>query len=61
MSSKDIIDCGHCRGTGRCNCDACWDANGLDPSDSPFLGKAWRHLVPCKVCGGSGKVRIRSV
>ena len=62
----DIVDCAHCSGTGSCNCDACWKANGLNPAYNPndehvFIKIFDRDTVPCKVCGGSGKIRVRSV
>lgn len=64
--SSNIIDCKHCHGTGSCNCDACWTANGLNPNYNPndahIIFKIHeRDDVPCKVCGGTGKVVPRSV
>lgn len=58
--SSDVVECKHCHGTGSCNCDACWKANRLNPDYSPFPGFKWtRDSVPCKVCGGTGKLRVR--
>jgi hypothetical protein len=49
---KDMpyVDCAHCSGTGRCNCDECRKAAGLDPEG--------RNEVICKSCDGSGKKSI---
>ncbi len=67
MAGSDIVKCAHCGGEGDCRCDACWKANKLNPDYNP---NAWiplpgcpntRDRVPCKVCGGAGKVKVRSV
>lgn len=55
---SDVVRCEHCKGTGKCNCDGCYKASGLNPDYSPLLGKATRNDTVCTVCRGVGKVRI---
>jgi len=50
-----IIECSHCKGTGKCQCDEC---------QMKAFGRRYRsngHYARCCVCGGAGKVAVRQV
>ena len=54
MPVGNIVNCGHCSAKGRCQCDECQTLE---------FGESYRrdgHYARCGVCGGAGKVAVRS-
>ncbi len=52
-NSTSIINCGHCKGTGKNTSACCHKANGTK-YDGLWGGNSTR----CCTCGGTGKVRV---
>ncbi len=50
MEETIVVDCGHCGGSGSCNCPVC-----LREHDMSHQGSA----VPCTKCDGTGKRILR--
>ena len=54
MDVLNLVECAHCRGDGKCQCDECQKRQ---------FGRTYRssgHYATCSVCGGAGKVAVGS-
>jgi len=50
-----IVECGHCEGSGKCQCDECQNkAFGRTYSRSG-------HYARCCACGGAGKIAVGKI
>jgi hypothetical protein len=62
MGENKILICEHCKGTGRCSCDECWNENMFRPDYSQIPSLKWSNKnVPCSACGGRGRIQATEI
>ncbi len=52
MPVANLVECAHCAGSGKCQCDGC---------QKEQFGKTFSssgHYATCCVCGGAGRVSV---